>query len=251
MSCPEKETTEALLDGELDALASVRAERHVETCTECAALTKEIGQQRLALKSARYHPAPAALKTIIQTQLAGEPPPTVRPLPARTDRRFWSGAFSGAGATALAAGLAFFLLMAPVNNAAIADLTAAHQRSLISSHLTDVASSEHHTVKPWFATHADVSPPAPDLAADGFALAGGRADFAAGLRSAVVVYHAGAHVINVFAWADDRRKWPDEAEQNGFHLRFWQKGNLVFCAVSDMRTDEFARFVKLYRAARE
>ncbi len=89
---------------------------------------------------------------------------------------FWLGAGSGAGGMAIAAALAFFLFL-PTNAVVVSDLAEAHQRSLVGEHLIDVASSDHHTVKPWFAGHSDVSPPAEDFKADGFTLVGGRADY--------------------------------------------------------------------------
>ena len=120
--------------------------------------------------------------------------------PTRRARGFWAGAGSGAGAMAIAAAIAF-LIFQPADPL-INDLAAAHLRSLMGNHMIDVASSDQHTVKPWFAGHADVSPPAVDFAAQGFTLIGGRTDYVDGARTAVVVYRHGAHVINLFAWAD-------------------------------------------------
>ena len=110
-------------------------------------------------------------------------------VPLKTSRKsgFWLGAGSGAGGMAIAAALAF-LVFAPANNAVVADLADAHVRSLMGEHLIDVASSDHHTVKPWFAGHSNVSPPTEDFKADGFTLVGGRADYVHGAQAAVVVY---------------------------------------------------------------
>ena len=134
-------------------------------------------------------------------------PPTLRP-PSRSPwgRPFWSGAFGGA---ALAACAAFFL-MAPVANPLLDDLVNAHVRSLMPAHLIDVESTDRHTVKPWFAGHADVSPTVADFGDQGYKLIGGRADYFDRQRAAVVVYQHGAHVINVFSWSADGGRLPKD-----------------------------------------
>ncbi len=102
----------------------------------------------------------------------------------------------------MAAALAFFMILPPAAEPLIADVTNAHLRSIASGHVIDVASTDRHTVKPWLATHADLSPPVADFAAQGFKLIGGRVDFLEGERAAVTVYRHGAHIVNVFAWAN-------------------------------------------------
>ena len=91
---------------------------------------------------------------------------------------FWRGAFGGIGGTAIAAGIAFFLLTPSLTNPLIDDLVSAHVRSLMPDHLIDVVSTDKHTVKPWFAGHTDVSPVAADFDSQGYRLIGGRADYA-------------------------------------------------------------------------
>jgi anti-sigma factor RsiW len=163
-------------------------------------------------------------------------------------RPFWAGAFSGIGGTAIAAGIAFFLL-APVNNPLLDDLVSAHVRSLMPEHLIDVVSTDKHTVKPWFAGHTDVSPVVADFEAQGYRLMGGRADYFDHQRAAVVVYQHGPHVINVFSWAADEHGVPKNTTRNGYHLAFWRTGNLVYCAVSDTAWEELMRLVKLLQDA--
>jgi anti-sigma factor RsiW len=120
---------------------------------------------------------------------------------------------------------------------------------MMSDHLVDVVSSDRHTVKPWFAGHTDVSPPAIDFADRGYKLVGGRADYIDGHRAAVVVYRHGAHVINVFAWTGDNEKLPASTSRNGYRIMFWRHGNLSFGAVSDAGPTELDTLVRLVRQA--
>ena len=162
-------------------------------------------------------------------------------------RSFWMGALGGAGGAAIAATMAFLLLMPPLANPLLDDLLNAHVRSLMPAHLIDVVSTDKHTVKPWFAGHADVSPAVADFEAQGYRLVGGRVDYLEHQRSAVVVYQHGAHVINVFSWAANGRALPGNMTRSGYHLAFWKAGDLEYCAVSDTGWDELFGLVRLLR----
>lgn len=139
--------------------------------------------------------------------------------------------------------------MTPPQPALLDEVVAAHVRSLMPSHLTDVVSSDHHTVKPWFAEHADVSPVVVDFAPQGYRLVGGRADYFNHQRPAVVVYQHGAHLINVFAWVADGTTFPELTSRNGYHLAFWRVGNLQYAAATDAGWDELQGLVRLLREA--
>ena len=249
MPCNEALRVQAYFDGELDAVAAVDVERHLEDCAECAALHADLdATQKLVRASAVYHRADDGVRDAIVDMLDREDGEPAKPRRWYIgDRRFLSGLTSGVGATALAAALVLFLAMPPASNLLVADVTNAHLRSLMSDHLIDVVSSDHHTVKPWFAGHTDVSPPATNFADQGFTLMGGRADYVDGHRAAVVVYRHGAHIINVFAWAADEERLPDAVTRNGYHIVFWQSGDLVFCAVSDTGEAELADLVRLMK----
>ena len=244
MACDEALKTQAYLDGELDAAQSLEVEAHLEHCVECQALAADHADMKAAMAGATYRRAPAALRAKINDMLDAE----ANVVPLKTPRKsgFWLGAGSGAGGMAIAAALAF-LVFAPANNAVVADLADAHVRSLMGEHLIDVASSDHHTVKPWFAGHSDVSPPAEDFKADGFTLVGGRADYVHGSRAAVVVYRHGAHVINLFAWADRDTRLPGTSSRDGYRMVFWKQKDLDLAAVSDVDPAELDRFVDLVK----
>jgi anti-sigma factor RsiW len=249
MPCNEALRVQAYFDGELDAHAAVAVEQHLESCVECAALYADLeATRKLVRESATYCRADDGLRLSIAERLDREGGQSAKSRRWYSgDRRFFSGLASGVGATALAAALIFFLAAPPPTNLLVADVTNAHLRSLMSDHLTDVVSSDRHTVKPWFAGHADVSPPAIDFSKQGFRLVGGRADYVDGHRAAVVVYRHGLHVINVFAWAADAEKLPDAVTRNGYHIVFWKNGDLVFCAVSDTGESELTELVRLMK----
>jgi anti-sigma factor RsiW len=267
---------QAYFDGEVDAVSAAEIERHAEHCNECRALLKDLEKVRTALRqNVAYGAAPAALRSKILEVLDQEPAEEqqtaedrqsaradvaasanvamLRPKPgdsANLKRRrggsFWTGAFSGVGGAALAAALAFFFVV-PNLSPLSQELVSAHVRSLMPDHLIDVVSTDKHTVKPWFAGHADVSPAVADFESQGYKLIGGRADYIEHQRSAVVVYQHGKHFINVFTWASTGSRQPNNTTRSGYHLAFWQEGDIQYCAVSDTGWDELMGLVRLMR----
>ncbi len=190
---------------------------------------------------------PTAEGTALSRLPRGARRPSERVSPIRRMRPFWVGALGGAGSAAIAATFAFLLLVPRFTNPLLDELVSAHVRSLMPSHLIDVVSTDKHTVKPWFAGHADVSPVVADFEPQGYRLIGGRVDYLEHQRSAVVVYQHGAHVINVFSWAGHEGALPADVTRSGYHLAFWKAGDLEYCAVSDTGWDELLGLVRLLR----
>jgi anti-sigma factor RsiW len=262
VQCAESLRVQAYFDGEVDAVSAAEIERHAEHCGECRALLQDLEKVRTTLRqNVSYAAAPAALRSRILDALDQEPAKapadaavlrprqTAAKRPSRGWRggSFWTGAFSGIGGAAIAAALAFFVVVpnfvSPLSN----ELVSAHVRSLMPDHLIDVVSTDKHTVKPWFAGHADVSPAVADFESQGYKLIGGRADYIDHQRSAVVVYQHGKHFINVFTWAASGARLPSNTTRSGYHLAFWQQGDIQYCAVSDTGWDELLGLVHLMR----
>jgi anti-sigma factor RsiW len=236
MACTEALRTQSYFDGELEVAAAAEVERHIEQCSICTALIRELRKGRGAIReNLPDFRAPAALRTQLPGMLDREAAVPRRPWSITP---FWIGAGGGAGFTAVAAVLAIFVLPSLFPTSLLDDVLNAHVRSLESGHLIQVESTDKHTVKPWFAGRVDVSPAVADFTVQGFQLTGGRVDQWARQKAAVTVYRHGAHVINVFSWADSARALPQDATRHGYHLAFWKAGDVDYCAISDTGWEE-------------
>jgi anti-sigma factor RsiW len=123
-------------------------------------------------------------------------------------------------------------------------LIASHIRSLMADHITDVASSDQHTVKPWLDTKLDFAPPVVDLSTEGFPLIGGRLDYLDNRPVAALVYGRRKHFINLFVWpaASDAAKAPKTITREGYQLLHWADSDFNYWAVSDVNGDDLQLF---------
>jgi len=126
-----------------------------------------------------------------------------------------------------------------------ANVLSAHLRSLAGTHLLDVPSSDHHTVKPWFNGKLDFSPAVKDV--DGFPLLGGRLEYLDGHPAAALVYGRRQHIINLFTWPSSAPTADASETRNGYNLQSWSGNGMVFWVVSDLNQAELRQFVSLYQ----
>lgn len=247
MTCEEaKVLLHALIDNELDAGHAREVEAHVATCAACAAKLKAYGEMRTALAGANLrHAAPAGLRLRVNASLPAR-------TPRKMDRRMLLRGFAtGSAATAaIAASGAFLFLQSGRETQLLSEVAAAHVRSLQADHLTDVASTNQHTVKPWFNGRLDLAPPVVDLTAQGFTLLGGRLDYIGGRPVAALVYRRRQHVINLFVAEGSRQPSQPHADVvQGFNILRWSDRGLDLFAISDLNSDELQEFEKKFTAA--
>jgi len=247
MNCEEAEVLlHALIDGELDAGHAREVEDHIAGCARCAALLAEYREMsKLIAEAGPRYTAPLALRRKIEAALP-------QPQAAPSRRAVLRGFALGSAVSAIAAtGLVAVILRDDDVARIQSEVVSAHLRSLQAGHLTDVISTDQHTVKPWFNGRLDVSPPVVDLTAQGFTLIGGRLDYVDARAIGAVVYKRRQHVINLFVaqTGNTERRGARIDTVQGFNIRHWSDRGLNYWAVSDLARDELAEFGEKFEGA--
>lgn len=244
----ECEDFQALLgryvDGELPPGPRGEVEAHLGVCAECRRLVeREQGWRQAIRRAGTYHTAPEPLRRSIAAMARRGAPGAGAPR-----WRGWAMAASLLLAVALSSGVTDYLVAPSPEEPVAQQVVASHVRSLMADHLTDVASSNQHTVKPWFHGKLDFAPPVEDYAAQGFPLLGGRLDYLDRRSVAALVYRHAQHPINLFIFpAEGPDRAPLASVENGYNLVRWRSGGLEFWAVSDLEAGELGDFVALLR----
>ena len=246
MSCEERQNKlEAYLDGELTLSDQRDIEQHLADCGRCSAMLSNLRTLSASVKKIDQVNAPAALRRNIQRglkEMTGE----------SQDGFSWAHLLGvGGGSAVLASALVWAVMSTtalPLPASPTDELVAAHVRSMMVSHLTDVASSDQHTVKPWFNGKLDFSPTVMDLQKQGFPLVGGRLDYLQKQPVAALVYRHRAHFINVFIRRGESAAQSSPtvyAQQQGYHLISWRKAGMDYALVSDLNHKELQEFAGL------
>jgi mycothiol system anti-sigma-R factor len=265
MTCKEAtKLMDGYLDGELDPMTSQKIEQHLRECHKCEqAYEAHTALAHAISRGAPYYKAPAELRQRVQASLrdsvrvrasrgAARENHALRTSP-RAARRLvlpeipWNW-LALAAAIVLAAIIASSFLPRlgpPASDQFLAtQLIASHVRSLMADHLTDVASSDQHTVKPWLDTKLDFAPPVVDLSSEGFPLIGGRLDYLDNRPVVALVYGRRKHFINLFVWpaASDASKAPKTITRQGYQLLHWADSDFNYWAVSDVNVNDLQIF---------
>ncbi len=275
----------ALVDGELDAAAALAVERRIAADPALAAEHARI----LALQGAvsrlprpavsdaflariaaigtastekaqgdePQRAAPSALPGLIAGPAQQRRATDTRPSQARpTTRRFGSFDWRAMAASivmsaVLASGATQWVMFKAASDSIAAEIAGDHRRSLLAASPIDIVSSDRHTVKPWLDARIGVSPPAPDLATDGFALIGGRVEVVSGRPVPALVYRHREHLITLVAEPQQggRVTEPRDVSSGGFSMVHWSDGAFSYWAISDMERPELDDFVARFRKA--
>jgi anti-sigma factor RsiW len=258
MTCDDVERlADAYADGELAVESVIALEAHVDGCQACAVRLARIRMVKQTLREAPYFRAPEALADRIRATMAGATSRGESNAGRAVERPRWQPWLAVAASLAIVSLAVFALLRqrAPIgDDATAAAVIEGHVRSLMADHLTDVASTDRHTVKPWFAGRLAFSPTVVDLASDGFPLVGGRLDYIEDHPAAALVYQRREHRINVFLWpqAGEAASHVTRSDPRGYHVIYWTRAGTAVWIVSDLapaELDDFAR--KLDAAMRQ
>jgi anti-sigma factor RsiW len=251
MTHPDVEAqVDAYLDGELAAADAAEVEAHLASCASC----ERFRGDRFALRAAIKAELPrleasdalrARVRTAVRREAASGSGRTSRP-PVTG----WRWLALAASLAAVAVGSWRLGSARSASTILTDEVLASHVRSLMPGHLSDVTSSDQHTVKPWFDGKLDFSPPVHDFAGRGYPLLGGRLDYLHGRPVAALVYGRRQHIISVFLWPADKAERPAApVTRNGYHVLHWTTPEFAYWITSDVGLAELTEFGGMLRLA--
>ncbi|MBI3608178.1 MAG: anti-sigma factor [Nitrospirae bacterium] len=235
------------LDGELDAVTNIEIDRHLQTCPTCAPVYTRCRTLQTALRNGSLSwPPPVELVGRVRSALdAAHPGRKLRSVFRRPGLQL-------VGALAMVSLIAWGLLSlrhgTTPEDLIIREVVSSHVRSLMADHLTDVPSTDLHTVKPWFHGRLDFSPPVKSGGSD-FSLIGGRLDYLGGRPVAALVYRHQQHPVNLFIWPlPDRSDTEIQSRSlQGYNLLWWTQSGMSYWVVSDLNAQDLQEFARSYR----
>jgi anti-sigma factor RsiW len=248
MTCKEtKNLINAYVDGELDSAGSLAVESHMQGCASCLTDVENLRALASAIEngSLRFN-APPRLKRNVQA--------TIRAANPATKDSFFQWRWASVVASAvlivgLTWGTAARWMKTSGEMQLVNDIVSSHVRSTMANHITDVSSSDSHTVKPWFGGKLDYSPPVKDLTEHGFRLVGGRLDYLENRPVAALIYQRNQHFINLFVWPSNRTtvKQEDQLTLQGYNLIHWTQSGMTYWLISELNQAELNECARLLK----
>jgi anti-sigma factor RsiW len=239
----------AYYDGELDPASAIEFERRLASDESLKARYDRLLSLRRAIHSLPQYELPPGLRARIEARLEAERPGEAgRPAQAgRLTRRSWS--FQALAAAAVFGAVISSSVMLTIerygqHEDVARQVVAGHIRGQLAPQPFDVASSDRHTVKPWFTSRLPVSPQVPDLAAQGFVLVGGRVDVVGRDPVATIVYKHAAHTISLTTLPPGQSV-PDQSVA-GYNVRSWGDAQFTYVAVSDLASADLSTFERAF-----
>jgi anti-sigma factor RsiW len=243
MNCREtRDLLNAYVDGELDSTGSLGVEKHVQACASCLVEVENLQSLSSAIQNGGLRfAAPPHVRKKVQAAVRAANPVSRRAL---FDWR-WAGAF----AAVFVMFVAVYWFPPSPENLLVNDIISSHVRSTMANHITDVASSDSHTVKPWFSGRLDYSPPAKDLTEQGFRLIGGRLDYLENRPVAALVYQRSQHFINLFVWPSNgpANTHDQEMARQGYNIIHWTQSGMTYWLVSELNLTELRECAQLLK----
>lgn len=235
----------AYCDGELDPVSASEFERRLASDQPLKARYDRLVSLRQAVRSLPQLDMPAGLQARIQSRLDAERPSNVTVLRQR------SWLFQALAAAAVFGAVVSSAVMMTIERYGqreeiASEVVAGHIRGLLAPQPFDIASSDRHTVKPWFTARLPESPRVPDLTAQGFALLGGRVDVIGRDPVATIVYKHAAHTVSLTTLRPGQSV-PEQAIA-GYNVRSWSDAHFTYIAVSDLPSADLATFERAFSA---
>jgi anti-sigma factor RsiW len=235
-------------DGALDPASAADVERRLAADGTLQARRDQIMALRRALRSLPQDEMPQQLLARVSAAVDSATDTTVNT--ERPRQRSWSWRAMAASAMigAIVAGSSMTMVDRYQSREQVArQIVAGHIRSLLAPQPFDIASSDRHTVKPWFTTRIPESPLVVDLAQQGFVLAGGRVDVLDRAPVATIVYRHAAHVVSLTTLPPGQTV-PDQTIA-GYNVLSWSDNAFTYVAVSDLPREDLATFEHAFTAA--
>src|SRR6266446_3858361 len=233
----------AYCDGELDPVSAIEFERRLAADETLKAQYTRLLSLRRTVRSLPQYEAPAGLQARIQSALDADRPGQAE----RPRQRNWS--FQALAAAAVLGAVISSSVMLTMERYDRQEdvaraVVAGHIRGLLAPQPFDVASSDRHTVKPWFTSHLPLSPQVPDLAAQGFVLEGGRVDVVGHEPVATIVYRHAKHTVSLTTLP--RGQSVSDQAIAGYNVRSWSDAEFTYVAVSDIPSEDLASFERAF-----